>query len=135
MADCIFCEILAGRVAAEVVHESSKALAFLDVFPAARGHVLVVPRAHVPTLLDLGDAAVGDLFLAVKAVQAKVQRALGPAGMNVGWNHGLAAGQHVHHLHVHVIPRFEDGGRGIQMMGSGGDRAELPAVAAAIRSA
>jgi histidine triad (HIT) family protein len=135
MADCIFCEILAGRVAAEVVHESPEALAFLDVFPAARGHVLVVPRAHVPTLLDLGDAAVGDLFLAVKAVQAKVQRALGPVGMNVGWNHGRAAGQHVHHLHVHVIPRFQDGGRGIQVMGAGGDRAELPAVAAAIRSA
>ena len=135
MADCIFCEILAGRIAAEIVHESPESVAFLDVFPAARGHVLVVPRAHAPTLLELGDAAVGDLFLAVKAVQAKVQRALRPVGMNVGWNHGRAAGQHVHHLHVHVIPRFEDGGRGIQAMGTGGDRAELPAVAAAIRSA
>lgn len=103
------------------------------MFPAARGHVLVVPRAHAPTLLDLDDAAVADLFLAVKAVQAKVQGALRPEGMNVGWNHGRAAGQHVHHLHVHVIPRFEGGGRGIQVMGTGGDRADLPAVAAAIR--
>lgn len=133
MPDCIFCEILAGRIAAEVVHESPGAIAFLDVFPAARGHVLVVPRAHAPTLLDLDDAAVAGLFLAVKAVQEKVQRALRPQGMNVGWNHGGAAGQHVHHLHVHVIPRFEGGGRGIQVMGTGGDRAELPAVAAAIR--
>jgi len=134
MADCIFCEILAGRIAAEVVHESPGAVAFLDVFPAARGHVLVVPHVHAPTLLDLDGAAVGDLFLAVKAVQAKVQRALQPVGMNVGWNHGRAAGQHVHHLHIHVIPRFEGGGRGIQVMGTGGDRAELPSVAAAIRS-
>ena len=133
MADCIFCEILAGRIAAEVVHEGPGAVAFLDVFPAARGHVLVVPRIHAPTLLDLDGAAVGELFLAVQAVQAKVQRALRPVGMNVGWNHGRAAGQHVHHLHVHVIPRFEDGGRGIQMMGTGGDRTELPTVAAAIR--
>jgi histidine triad (HIT) family protein len=135
MADCIFCEILAGRIAAEVVHESPGAVAFLDVFPAARGHVLVVPRGHAPTLLDLDDAAVGDLFLAVKEVQAKVQRALQPVGMNVGWNHGRAAGQHVHHLHVHVIPRHEDGGRGIQVMGTGGERAEVPTVAAAIRKA
>jgi histidine triad (HIT) family protein len=135
MPDCIFCEILAGRIAAEVVYESPGAVAFLDVFPAARGHVLVVPRIHAPTLLDLDGVAVGDLFLAVKAVQAKVQRALQPVGMNVGWNHGRAAGQHVHHLHIHVIPRFEDGGRGIQVMGTGGDRAELPTVAAAIRKA
>ena len=135
MSDCIFCEILAGRIAAEVVHESPGAVAFLDVFPAARGHVLVVPRGHAPTLPDLDDAAVGDLFLAVKAVQAKVQRALQPVGMNLGWNHGRAAGQHVHHLHVHVIPRYEDGGRGIQVMGTGGERADIPTVAAAIRKA
>ena len=135
MADCIFCEILAGRIAAEVVHESPGAVAFLDVFPAARGHVLVVPRIHAPTLLDLDGAVVGDLFLAVKAVQLKIQRALQPTGMNVGWNHGREAGQHVHHLHIHVIPRFEEGGRGIQVMGTGGDRAEIPTVAAAIRKA
>jgi histidine triad (HIT) family protein len=135
MLDCIFCEIVAGRIAAEVVHESHGAVAFLDVFPAARGHVLVVPRVHAPTLLDLDDAAVGDLFQAVKAVQARVQRALQPLGMNVGWNHGRPAGQHVHHLHVHVLPRFEHGGRGIQVMGTGGDRGELPTVAAAIRTA
>jgi histidine triad (HIT) family protein len=135
MADCIFCGIIAGRIAAEVVHESPGTMAFLDVYPAARGHVLVVPRIHSPTLLDLDGAVVGDLFLAVQAVQAKVQRALQPLGMNVGWNHGRPAGQHVPHLHIHVIPRFEDGGRGIQVMGTGGDRAELPSVAAAIRKA
>jgi histidine triad (HIT) family protein len=134
MSACIFCEILAGRTGAEIVHESRGAVAFLDVFPAARGHVLVVPRAHAPTLLDLDDASVGDLVLAVKAVQVKVRRALAPSGMNVGWNHGRAAGQHVDHLHVHVIPRFEGGGRGIQVMGAGGDRAEVPSVAAAIRN-
>ncbi len=134
MSKCIFCEILAGRTAAEIVHESPGAVAFLDVFPAARGHVLVVPRAHAATLTELDDSAVGDLFLTVKAVQEKVQRALRPSGMNVGWNHGRAAGQHVDHLHVHVLPRFEGGGRGIQVMGTGGDRAELSAVAAALRN-
>jgi histidine triad (HIT) family protein len=135
MPDCLFCEIVSGRIPAEVVHEAPGAVAFLDVHPAARGHVLVVPRAHAPTLLDLDGAAVGELFLAVKAVQGKVQRALHPLGMNVGWNHGRAAGQHVLHLHVHVIPRYADGGRGIQVMGTGGDRAELSAIATALRSA
>ena len=135
MPPCLFCEIAAGRIPAEVVHEAPGALAFLDVNPAARGHVLVVPRAHAATLPELDDAAVGDLFRSVKAVQEKVARALRPLGMNVGWNHGRAAGQHVLHLHVHVIPRYADGGRGIQVMGTGGDRAELGAVAAALRGA
>jgi histidine triad (HIT) family protein len=135
MASCLFCEIVAGRAAAAVVLETSGAVAFLDAFPAARGHVLVVPRAHAPTLLELDDGAVGELFLAVKAVQRKIETALRPAGFNVGWNHGRAAGQHVFHLHVHVLPRFADGGRGVQGLGTGGDRGEVAALAEAIRGA
>ena len=135
MAECAFCEIVAGRVAAEVVHEAPGAIAFLDAFPAARGHVLVVPRAHAPTLLDLDDDAVGDLFRAVKVVQRKVRDALRPLAFHVGWNHGRPAGQHVFHLHVHVLPRYAEGGRGVQALGTGGDRAELAALATAIRGA
>jgi histidine triad (HIT) family protein len=103
MADCPFCQIVAGTLPAAVVHESRGAVAFLDAFPAARGHVLVVPRLHAPTLLDLDENAIGELFQAVCAVQRKVQKALAPIGMNVGWNHGRPAGQHVFHLHVHVM--------------------------------
>jgi histidine triad (HIT) family protein len=132
---CLFCRILARAVPAEVVYEDAGAVAFLDVHPAARGHVLVVPRAHAETLLDLEDAAVGELFRSVKEVQRRVAAALRPLAFNVGWNHGRAAGQHVPHLHVHVLPRYADGGRGIQLLGAGGDRAELAQVAAAIRGA
>jgi histidine triad (HIT) family protein len=134
MADCIFCEIIAGRIPAEIVHETPSAVALLDAFPAARGHVLVVPRTHAPTLLDLDDRAIGEFFSVVKTVQRRVVKALRPMGMNVGWNHGKPAGQHVLHLHVHLMPRYEEGGRGIQQVGTGGDRADLPAVAAAIRA-
>lgn len=130
---CLFCRIAAGQTPAEVVHEAPGAVAFLDAHPAARGHVLVVPRAHASTLLELDDAAVGELFLAVKAVQLKVLAALRPRGFNVGWNHGRAAGQTVDHLHVHLLPRY-DPGRGIQALGGGGDPSELARVAAAIRS-
>ena len=65
----------------------------------------------------------------------KVEAALHPAGLNVGWNHGRAAGQHVLHLHVHVIPRHAPGGRGIQVMGEGADATPLAEVAEAIRRA
>ncbi len=135
MGDCIFCGIAAGSAKAEVVFESPGAVAFLDRHPAARGHVMVIPRAHAATLLELDDVAVGDLFLAVKMVMRKVNDALHPAAFHVGWNHGKGAGQHVFHLHVHVLPRFSEGGRGVQMLGEGPGRVDLAEIAAAIRRA
>jgi histidine triad (HIT) family protein len=135
VTDCPFCQIVAGKLPAAVVHESPGAVALLDAFPAARGHVLVVPRLHAPTLLDLDEGAIGELFRTVSVVQRKVQDALQPLGMNVGWNHGRPAGQHVFHLHVHILPRFEGGGRGIQALGTGGERGELEKLAGLIRAA
>jgi histidine triad (HIT) family protein len=135
MSDCIFCRIAAGTMKAEIVHETPEAVAFLDKFPAARGHVVVIPRAHAASLLELGDDAIPGLFRAVKDVMRKVAATLAPAGMNVGWNHGKPAGQHVFHLHVHVLPRFADGGRGIQMVGEGGGGLDLAELGAKLRGA
>jgi histidine triad (HIT) family protein len=135
MADCLFCRIADGGVPAELVYESPGAVAFLDRFPSARGHTLVVPRIHAATLLDLPDEAVGDVFRGVKTVMRKVRDGLKSQAFNVGWNHGAAAGQHVFHLHVHVLPRYTEGGPGVQALGTGADRGDLAQVAAAIRAA
>jgi histidine triad (HIT) family protein len=135
IVSCLFCRIIAGEIPSHVVHQDAGAVAFLDAFPAARPHVLIVPRAHAPTLLDLDDQAVGELFRTVKLVQQRVQSAFAPLGFNIGWNHGMAAGQHVLHLHVHILPRYADGGRGIQALGAGGDRSQLPELAARLRAA
>jgi len=135
MSGCIFCKIVAGELGATVVHETPEAVAFLDKYPVARGHVVVVPRAHAETLVQLDDAAVGGLFRAVKEVVRKVEQALRPRAMNVGWNHGAEAGQVVPHLHVHVLPRHGAAGRGIQVMGEGTDRVDFAALGAAIRGA
>jgi histidine triad (HIT) family protein len=134
-SDCIFCDIVAGEAAAERVLETPDAIAFLDKYPAARGHVVVVPRVHASTLLELPDAAAGGLFVAVKAAMRKVADALHPLGMNVGWNHGEEAGQTVPHLHVHLLPRHGRGGRGVQRMGEGAGRVSLEELGAAIRGA
>ena len=135
MANCIFCGVAAGTVAAHVVHDSPEAVAFLDRHPVARGHVMVIPRTHAANVLELDDAAVGGLFRAVKEVVRKVNDALRPAAFHVGWNHGEGAGQHVFHLHVHVLPRFHEGGRGVQMLGEGAGRVDLGEIAEAIRRA
>ena len=62
MSDCIFCRIVSGALQAHLVYESPSAVAFLDRFPAAPGHTLVVPRIHAETLNDLPDDAIGDFF-------------------------------------------------------------------------
>jgi histidine triad (HIT) family protein len=84
MSDCIFCQIVAGTTKAEIVHETPEAVAFLDKYPAARGHVVVIPRKHAASLPELDDAAIGGLFGTVRDVMRKVTAALAPAGMNVG---------------------------------------------------
>lgn len=134
MSGCIFCGIARGELEAQVVHETPDAVAFLDRFPAARGHVMVIPKVHAATLADLPEAAVGGLFLSVKEVMRKVSEALRPLAMNVGWNHGREAGQHVFHLHVHLLPRYHPGGRGVQLLGEGAGEVDLAEVAAAIRN-
>jgi histidine triad (HIT) family protein len=122
---CVFCQIAAGRYPAEIVFESTTTVAFLDRFPSARGHTLVVPRRHAPTLLQLDDGAAGALFGSVVEVIDMLAETLRPAGFNVGWNHGAPAGQHVLHLCVHILPRFLGNGPGVQAVGEGAPE-ELP---------
>jgi histidine triad (HIT) family protein len=135
MADCIFCQMVEGARATHWVYRDEHVLAFLDIHPASRGHTLVIPRAHAERLDLLDDRFLAPLFAGVKTVIRLVEKALEPAGLNIGWNHGWAAGQRVDHLHVHVIPRYPgDGGGGIQSLTRAWPEAEdLASVAARIR--
>jgi histidine triad (HIT) family protein len=136
MPDCIFCKIVAGEIKANTVYENESVLAFLDIHPASRGHTMVIPKVHAERLDLLEDRHVGALFLGVKSVMALLEKALGPGGITVGWNHGWAAGQHVNHLHVHVIPRYAgDGGGGIQSLIRSSVKEDLASVAGQIRAA
>ena len=108
---CVFCGIAAGTVAATVVWRDGAVCAFLDQRPLFKGHVLVVPRAHVATLLDAGAAELGAVFGAAQGVARAVEMALGADGSFLGVNTKVS--QSVPHLHVHVVPRRrKDGMRG-----------------------
>ena len=136
MPDCIFCRIIAGGIKAHTVYENENVLAFLDNRPASRGHTMVIPKVHAERLDHLEDRHVGSLFLGVKCVMALLEKALRPGGLNVGWNHGWAAGQHVNHLHVHIVPRYAgDGGSGVQYIVRGSVKEDLASVATEIRAA
>ena len=111
MADCLFCAIMAGSVPAHVVLDDEIAVAFLDVRPVFKGHVLVAPREHYVTLPDLPAGLVGPLFSRVQRVSAALPEALGAQGTFVAENNVVS--QSVAHLHVHVVPRTKgDGLRG-----------------------
>jgi histidine triad (HIT) family protein len=109
--DDVFCRIVAGEEPAHLVLDDDVAVAFLDRRPVFPGHVLVVPRRHVVTLVDLEPAEVGPYFERVQWVTAAVQDALDAHGSFVAMNNVVS--QSVAHLHCHVIPRRrKDGLRG-----------------------
>lgn len=110
-APCLFCAIVAGEAPAHIVLDDDVAVAFLDVKPLFKGHVLVVPRHHVDTLPDLAPAHIAPLFERVQRLSAAVPEALDAHGTFVAINNVVS--QSVPHLHVHVVPRRrKDGLRG-----------------------
>jgi histidine triad (HIT) family protein len=111
MGDCLFCAIVAGDVAAEVVLETEHVVGFLDIRPVFKGHVLLVPREHVVTLPDL-PAPLRDPFLeAGQRLATAMVAGLGAQGSFVAMNNTVS--QSVAHLHLHVVPRTKgDGLRG-----------------------
>jgi histidine triad (HIT) family protein len=111
-ADCLFCKIARREIPASVVREDGETVAFLDIYPHAPGHTLVVPRFHCATLRELPDEKVAPLFQAVKDVASLLVERMGAQGLTVGINEGKVAGQAVEHVHVHLMPRFEGDGGG-----------------------
>jgi histidine triad (HIT) family protein len=103
--NCVFCAIACGDIPAHTVLENDHVIAFLDVHPAAEGHVLVVPKTHVQTLPDLPDDVAGPLMAAIRRVAAALVRGRNADGINVLNASGSPAGQTVYHVHFHVIPR------------------------------
>ena len=111
VTDCAFCGIIEDSAAPTVVLADDVAVAFLDIRPVFKGHVLVAPRDHAVTLADLPAADVGPFFRRVQRVSAALPAALGCQGSFVAANNVVS--QSVPHLHVHVVPRTKgDGLRG-----------------------
>jgi histidine triad (HIT) family protein len=106
--DCPFCQIVAGEQSAHRVLETDDTLAFLDINAVAEGHTLVVPRAHVESLLAADTDTTTSVFESARRVGTALDETLDPDGINLFQSTGEAAGQDVFHFHVHVIPRWAD---------------------------
>jgi histidine triad (HIT) family protein len=111
MAACVFCRIVAGELPAHVVLRDETFVAFLDTRPLFHGHVLLVPREHVVTVMDAPRELLGPLAERTQDLARAVQAAMGCAGIFTAANNIVS--QSVPHLHVHVVPRDrKDGLRG-----------------------
>jgi histidine triad (HIT) family protein len=105
---CIFCSIIAGQEAGVQVYRDLNFLVIMDKYPINPGHTLVMPIKHYENLLQMRSAEVGTLFAVASAVAKAVVSVVKADGFNVGQNNGIAANQIVPHVHVHIVPRFND---------------------------
>jgi histidine triad (HIT) family protein len=103
-ARCVFCDIVARRAPAYIVYEDATTLAFLDLFPFTRGHLLVIPKRHGARLTDLPFDDQTALIRSLDEMCRRSERLT--ADYNIALNAGAAAGQVVFHAHFHVIPRY-----------------------------
>lgn len=135
MADCVFCSIVADDSPAHRVYEDESTLAFLDIEPAARGHTLVIPKAHCEGITDLQEELAGELFQTVQRVATVLESAYDPDGISIVQANGRAAGQEILHAHVHVIARYEDDDVTVRWEPRERDQASQQETADALRAA
>lgn len=132
---CIFCDLIHGAAEVSVCYEDADAIAFMDIQPVNPGHVLVVPRRHYESLLDIPHDLAMHLFDVAMTLGPVVRKVSRADGMNVIVNSGQAAGQDVFHYHVHLIPRLASDGFEVTLPFPGSpmpDRTQLDACAARI---
>lgn len=131
--DCIFCQIVAGAAPAQRIAEDERTLAFLDIFPVATGHTLIVTKQHCDNLFEAEPEDVAAVARNSVALALALRRVFQPAGLGVFQLNGAAAGQTVFHYHMHLIPRAE--GEAFELHGrKRSSDAELAGIAARLRA-
>lgn len=134
--DNVFARILRGEIPAATVWEDDHVLAFMDVFPQAEGHVLIISKTSTArTLLEIEGAALAHLTEALRRTARAVEKAFQPEGLQIMQLNGDAGGQTVFHLHFHIIPRWKDRPMKGHAQAAMADAAELRRIADRIAAA
>jgi histidine triad (HIT) family protein len=129
---CTFCDLIQGAAEVSVCYEDADSIAFMDIQPVNSGHVLVIPRAHYTSLLDVPPELGMHLFRVTMRLAGAIRKVTGSEDLNIVVNSGTAAGQDEPHYHVHIIPRRHGDGFDINLPFAGSqmpDRTVLDAVA------
>ena len=107
-SNCIFCKISTGEIPCFKLAETETVLAFLDIAPIAKAHAVIIPKQHFETALAADPAIFKDMYDLAQKIAKTMQKLLNCSGFNFLINNGKVAGQTVFHLHLHIIPRFEN---------------------------
>ncbi|HCN18834.1 MAG: hypothetical protein A3C38_08210 [Planctomycetes bacterium RIFCSPHIGHO2_02_FULL_50_42] len=110
MKDCVFCKIAQGKLPATKLLEDKNAISFLDINPVNHGHVLVMPREHYETIMDVPGKEFGKVMEMVPSLAKAVAEVTKADGLNIFQTNKPCAGQTVPHVHFHIIPRHKDDG-------------------------
>ncbi|WP_305093902.1 HIT family protein [Prescottella sp. R16] len=133
MSHCVFCAVIAGEAESSVVYDDAHTIAFMDIRPFTPGHLLVVPKTHAASLSELDPDDGGRLFRVGQQVAAALRdSAVEAEGVNFFLADGVAAGQEVFHVHLHVVPRTAGDGFGLRGRPTTPPRADLDYLAASI---
>ena len=108
--DCIFCDIIQRKRPGHFIYEDDSHVAFLDKYPIDYGHSLVLPKDHFEKVTDMNSDHVGDLFSKVPKIAKAVVQTINADAFSLAQNNGRAAKQIVPHVHIHIIPRFNNKG-------------------------
>jgi histidine triad (HIT) family protein len=127
--DCLFCKIVAGEIPGTKVAEDDRTVAFMDINPATRGHLLVVPREHATDVLEIAPDDLAAVAATGQRMARLVKERLGADGVNLLNSCGSAAWQTVFHFHLHVIPRYDDDPLRLPWVPGPGDADEIAAAA------
>lgn len=111
MSNCPFCEIKNKPHHPRIESENPHAFAILDGFPITEGHTLIIPKRHVGSFFEITPIEHKSLFQLIEQIKPALDKQYQPAGYNIGINDGPAAGQTVPHLHIHLIPRYDEANR------------------------
>ena len=105
---CEFCRLARKEDDASIIFEDEKAMAFLDIRPVNDGHTLVIPKAHYENIYEIPEDEIAHVYRIVKRVASAVKKSVDAEGISITQHNGRAALQRIFHLHVHVIPRYEE---------------------------
>jgi histidine triad (HIT) family protein len=134
MTDCVFCKLRDGQIPSMRIFEDDKTLAFMDINPLNSGHCLVITKSHAATLFE---AELADLQAAIASAQRvalAIRDGLKPDGLNLLQANGAAAFQSVPHFHLHLIPRWNNDGKGFDWKLVPGNREQIMKVGERLRA-
>jgi histidine triad (HIT) family protein len=133
--DCVFCRIRDGELPSMRVYEDDRTLVIMDINPVNSGHCLVIPKAHAPTLWDADPVDLQAAIIAAQKVAVALKTVVKPDGLNMLQANGAAAFQSVAHYHLHLIPRWNNDGKGFDWSLVPGDRGQIQAIGERLREA